>query len=67
MDATAQLETILRKPEVLRATGLSHGQLYRFIAAGTFPRALKLGKKASGWRLSEVSAWINSRPRETAS
>jgi len=55
-------DRLLRLPEVLRLTGLSRSTLYRKIKAGEFPRPVKLGKRAVGWRESEVIAWINGRP-----
>jgi len=62
MKTAPQLDPILRKPEVLRVTGLSKTQLHRFIRAGKFPQAVKLGKRASGWRRSAVAAWLESLP-----
>ena len=55
--------TILRKPAVLKATGLSKSTLYRQIATGAFPAPLRLGPRAVGWLESAVSAWVESRPR----
>ena len=53
---------LLRLPEVLRATGLSRSNLYRKIKVGEFPSPFQLGKRAVGWRESEVIAWIDGRP-----
>ena len=58
----AEGDRLLRLPEVLRLTGLSRSAVYRKIKAGEYPRPLKLGKRAVGWRESEVIAWINGRP-----
>ena len=60
MSKAAQLDPILRKPEVLKLTGISSSQLYRSIRAGKFPRPLQLGTQARGWRSSEISAWLAS-------
>lgn len=49
-----QYETILRLPEVMRATGKPKSTLYRDIAEGTFPRGIKIGRRSGGW----VSTWI---------
>ena len=54
---------ILRRPAVLRATGLSRSTLYRQIADGAFPAPLRLGPRAVGWLESAVSAWVESRPQ----
>jgi len=49
---------LIRLPEVKSRTGLSRSEIYRRIAAGTFPRALKLGERASAWNSREVDGWI---------
>lgn len=53
-----------RLPVVLHRTGLSSSEIYRRIAAGTFPRPLKLGPRASAWDCREVDAWIEARLEE---
>ena len=51
---------ILRLPEVIARTGLSRTNVYRRIAAGTFPAPVALGPRAVGWRESDVIEWIES-------
>ena len=57
---------ILRRSEVQRLTTLSKATLWRLVKAGTFPRPVKLGERAVGWKADEVLAWIESRPRTTS-
>ena len=59
------IDRILRRPEVERVTGLSRTSIYALIAQGRFPRPVKLGRQAVGWRESEIAAWIESRPAAT--
>lgn len=47
----------LRLPEVLSITGLKRATIYAHIAKGQFPRQVKLGERAVGWRDDEVCAW----------
>ncbi len=47
----------LREPAVVRRTGLSRSTIYRKAKEGTFPAPVKLGQRASGWRLSDLEAW----------
>jgi prophage regulatory protein len=54
-------ERILRKPEVVKAVGLSHVTIWRMERAGNFPKRLALGSKAVGWRLSDIEQWMESR------
>lgn len=58
---------IIRLPEVVRQTGLSPATIYRAIRAGTFPPQVMLGKRATGWRTTDVDAWIDSREEKPVS
>ena len=53
-------ERILRINAVLDRTGLTRSTLYRKIAAGTFPRQVKLSARCAGWRESAVNAWLQN-------
>lgn len=53
--------TLERLPKVQTRTGLSRSEIYRRIAAGTFPAPIKLGERASAWPEHEVTAWIDAR------
>lgn len=53
-----------RLPSVKKRTGKSRTTIYRDIAAGTFPRPLKIGERASAWDSREVDAWIAARIAE---
>jgi prophage regulatory protein len=53
-------DAILRLPEVIARTGLSRTNVYRRIAAGTFPAPVALGPRAVGWKLSSVIEWIDA-------
>lgn len=54
-------ERLLRFAEVRARIGLSKSEIYRRIAAGTFPASVKLGARAVAWRESAVEAWIRAR------
>jgi prophage regulatory protein len=53
---------ILRLPAVLAATGVSRVSIWRWAKAGTFPRPVRLGARAVGWRASDVQQWLEERP-----
>jgi prophage regulatory protein len=55
---------ILRRPDVERITGLSTSTIYEKIAAGAFPRPIRLGLRAVGWVEEEVQAWLERRLEE---
>ena len=49
-----------RLPQVKARTGLSRSEIYRRIAAGTFPSQITLGPKSVAWVEAEVLAWCDS-------
>jgi len=53
--------TILRRPEVSKRTGLPRSTLYNAIDEGKFPAPISLGARAVGWLESEVNDWIEDR------
>jgi prophage regulatory protein len=55
---------IIRKPEVVRRTGYSAVQIWRFERDGLFPKRVQLGPMAVGWFEDEVLDWIQSRVRQ---
>jgi prophage regulatory protein len=52
---------ILRRPAVQLMTGLSCSTIYQQMADEVFPKPLKLGKRAVGWRESDIIQWLDSR------
>jgi prophage regulatory protein len=58
-------KTILKRKQVEQLTGLSRSSIYRFMADNAFPKAIKLGARAVGWRASDVIQWIDSRAEVT--
>jgi prophage regulatory protein len=55
---------ILRRPAVEALTGLSKPDIYELIAAGSFPRPVKLSAKRVGWLASEIEGWQRQRVAE---
>ena len=53
--------TISRLPDAKARTGLSRSTIYKLEAEGKFPKRIKLGERAVGWRTSDIDAWIESR------
>lgn len=54
-------DRILRRREVERAVGLSRSQIYLLMSQGQFPRQIRLGRRAVGWRESAIQRWISER------
>lgn len=52
---------ILRKPEVIKATGLSNTSLFERTKDGLFPTSISLGGRAVGFLENEVTAVVTAR------
>ena len=57
-------ERILRIHAVTEVTGLPTSSIFALMAAGHFPKSVKLSTRAAGWLESEVQAWIATRIAE---
>lgn len=56
-----QPERVLRLPETCTMVGLKRASIYAEMAAGRFPKPLKLSARAVGWRLSDLQKWLAER------
>ncbi|MBX9408990.1 AlpA family transcriptional regulator [Pseudomonas baetica] len=56
-----QSRRFIKLREVKALTTLSTSELYRRIAAGTFPAQIMLGPKSVVWIEAEVLAWCDER------
>ena len=63
MTITRSDNRLLRLSEVQARCGLSRSSLYRQMRNGSFPKPLKVGLRAIRWSESEITAWMESRPR----
>jgi predicted DNA-binding transcriptional regulator AlpA len=53
-------ETLLRKPQVLKLTGLSNSSFYNYIKAGILKPGVPIGPRLKGWPASEIQAYVAS-------
>lgn len=58
------VNTVLRRADVERATGLPRSTLYEMMSKGTFPKSIPLGKRSVGWLETEILAWQRARVAE---
>lgn len=61
IDTQGRPLALLRLPEVMRRCGKGRSDIYRSIAAGTFPRPVHLTPRSRAWAEHEVAAWIEDR------
>lgn len=55
------VEEIWRLPRVIATVGMGRSWIYQAVAEGQFPAPVQLGRRAVGWRRSEVEIWLASR------
>ena len=56
-------DRLLRRRQVEEITGLSRSSIYRLMQDGEFPRPVKVSPAAVRWRETELTDWLESRPR----
>ena len=56
-----ETDRVVRPAEAVMITGRSLSSIWRDEQAGKFPRRIRLGENAVGYRLSELQEWLNSR------
>ena len=52
---------IHRIKTVCDITGLSKSTVYAKMLNGEFPRPIKLGRRAVGWKSDELQAWVSKQ------
>lgn len=62
---TTPVRRFIKRQEVESITGLSCTEIYRRVAADTFPKQVALGPKCVVWIEAEVMAWCDQRVAES--
>jgi prophage regulatory protein len=55
------MDRMLRRREVESVTSLSRSSIYQAMAEGRFPKPVRLGHRAVGWRKSVIDDWLANR------
>jgi len=53
-------EILLRLPQLEKVVGMKRTTIYKRMAAGTFPRPVRLGANSVAWKSGTVQEWIDS-------
>lgn len=59
-------DRLLPRDEVIQIVGASVPTIYRWMAAGLFPRPITVGPRAVRWMESEIYEWIEDRKHSRA-
>ncbi|MBC8746042.1 prophage regulatory protein [Paraburkholderia sp. WC7.3g] len=49
---------ILRRGQVEQEVGLKRSTIYQRMQEGTFPRPIRLGERAVGWRATDIELFL---------
>ncbi len=55
---------IFRPKDAAAYLGVAVSTLYRWAAATDFPKPIKLGRQATGWRKADLDDWLERKARE---
>ena len=55
------MSKVLKVKQVAEEINVSVQQIYKLVSKGTFPKPIKLGERGSGWLISEIDVWLQSR------
>lgn len=53
-------ERLVRLPEVMNKTGLARSTVWLFVKNGKFPKPIKLSKRVTVWKESEIIQFITN-------
>ncbi|MDA9325052.1 AlpA family phage regulatory protein, partial [Amylibacter sp.] len=54
----------LRRKDIEKRFGLSRSTIYAMMADGRFPKPVKLGYRAVGWRSEDLLTWFENMQKE---
>ena len=55
------MSKVLKAKQVAEEINVSVPQVYKLVSKGRFPKPIKLGERGSGWLITEIDAWLQSR------
>ena len=58
-----EIKRLIRLKEVQHRVGVGRSTIYRWMADGSFPKPVQLGKRSVGWIEHEIEDWLRSRSR----
>lgn len=62
-----QVERAILRPEKAAAyVGVSKNTMYRWHREDpTFPRLIRIGQRSSGWRVTDLDAWLDAQAQKS--
>lgn len=60
------IKRFIRRPEVIKKTGLSRTTIFNLERRNDFPRHIMLTPRCAAWDEAEVDAWLDARKQTPA-
>ena len=58
------MKRIYRRSTLEEMLGISRSTIYRLMEDGDFPRPIKLGRRAVGWKSEDIDDWLLGQAKE---
>ena len=58
------MKRLYRRTTLEDMLGISRATIYRLMHEGNFPRPIKLGRRAVGWRYEDIEEWLLEQAKE---
>lgn len=59
------MKRLYRRTTLEDMLGISRATIYRLMHEGNFPRPIKLGRRAVGWRYEDIEKWLLEQAKGT--
>ena len=59
------MKRLYRRTTLEDMLGISRATTYRLMHEGNFPRPIKLGRRAVGWRYEDIEEWLLEQAKGT--
>ncbi|MDC0520940.1 AlpA family transcriptional regulator [bacterium] len=57
---------LMRRSQLEERLGLTRSSIYKMMDDGEFPRPMKIGRRAVGWRADEIAQWLERQQKATS-
>ena len=56
---------LIRRHQLEANLGISRSTIYQMMASGEFPKPLKIGRRAVGWRVEDIEKWLEEMQEQS--
>jgi len=56
---------LIRRHQLEANLGISRSTIYQMMASGEFPKPLRIGRRAVGWRVEDIEKWLEEMQEQS--